>query len=194
VRSSRQELRLAVGLCLLGAALVLLAVSRPWLSAADGQQLTIDAVRTSVRGSRIVPGAHALGYVGLAGVVALAATQRLGRVLVGVLVLAAGIGVVVVVAGALADGLADRGLRELSACQGAGLCEFSGVSTSPAWAWLAVVGGVLLALSGALVAVRGRRWAALSSSYQPPAARAQEPPATDKGVWDALDRGDDPTA
>ncbi|MGZ6793314.1 MAG: Trp biosynthesis-associated membrane protein, partial [Mycobacteriales bacterium] len=154
-------------------------------------QLTIDAVRSAVAGSRLVPGAQALGYVGLAGVLALAATRRLGRVLVGVLVLAAGVGVVVVVARALADGLQQRGLRELSGCRAAGCTD---VVTSPGWAWLAVAGGLLLVASGALVAVRGRGWAALSSSYQPPAARAEQAPVTDKGVWDALDRGEDPTA
>lgn len=191
--TARRELRLAVGLCLLGAALVLLAVSRTWFSAAEGQRLTIEAVRTSVAGSRIVPGAQALGYVGLAGVLALAATRRLGRVLVGVLVLASGVGVAVVVARALADGLEHRGVRELAACHSASACRLADVTTSPAWAWVAVLGGLLLAASGALVAVRGRGWAALSASYQPPAARAEQAPVTDKGVWDALDRGEDPT-
>jgi len=183
--SRRRELRLAVLLCLLGSVVVLLAVSRTWFSYADGQQLTIDAVRISVRGSRIVSGAQALGYVGLAGVVALAATGHWGRVLVGVLVLASGIGVVVVVGRVLADGISTRALSAGPAV--------TGTSTSAGWAWLAIVGGLLLVLSGALVAVRGRSWAALSASYQPPAARPVDPPATDKGVWDALDRGEDPT-
>ncbi|MGZ6826648.1 MAG: Trp biosynthesis-associated membrane protein [Mycobacteriales bacterium] len=125
----------------------------------------------------------------------MAATRRLGRVLVGVLVLAAGIGVVVVVVRALVDGLAARGLAESGPARCAGpACAATATSTSPGWAWLAVAGGVLLVLSGALVAVRGRRWAALSSSYQPPVARAEQAPVTDKGVWDALDRGEDPTS
>ena len=59
--------------------------------------------------------------------------------------------------------------------------------------WLTLVGGLLLAMSGLLVTLRGRRWAALSSTYEAPAARAEAPPATDKGAWDALDRGEDPT-
>ncbi len=183
--SPRRELRLAVLLCLLGSAMVLLTVSRTWFSYADGQQLTIDAVRTSVRGSRIVSGAQALGYVGLAGVVALAATRHWGRVLVGVLVLASGVGVVVVVGRALGDGISTRALP-------AGLAA-TGSATTSGWAWLTIVGGLLLVLSGALVAARGRSWAALNASYQAPAARPVEPPVTDKGVWDALDRGEDPT-
>lgn len=184
--TSRRELQLAVLLCLLGSAVVLLAGSQTWVTLQDNQQLTIAAVRSSVPGSTLVPAALALGYVGLAGVVALAATKRWGRTVVGVLVLVAGVGVVVVVARALQDGIAAAALEE--ACDGT-----CGVASRVAWAWLTLAGGVLLAVSGALVTVRGRRWAALSSSYAPPASRAQQPPATDKGVWDALDRGEDPT-
>ena len=167
--TARRELRLAVVLCLLGSALVLLAVSRSWYSVAEGQQLTIDPVLAHVKGSKVVSGAQALGLVGLAGVVALAATRRWGRVVVGVLVLASGAGIVVAVGRARVP--------------------------SGAWGWasLTILGGVLLALSGALVTVRGAHWEALSSSYEPPAARAEEPPSTDKGAWDALDRGEDPT-
>ena len=61
------------------------------------------------------------------------------------------------------------------------------------WPALTLAGGVLLLLAGGLIAVRGRRWAGLSSSYDAPTA-APAAPVTDKGVWDALDRGDDPTA
>jgi hypothetical protein len=59
-----------------------------------------------------------------------------------------------------------------------------------------VAGGVLLALSGALLALRGPRWSALSARYEAPAARAAERPTGpgDAGTWDALDRGEDPTA
>jgi uncharacterized membrane protein (TIGR02234 family) len=196
--TARRELRLAVLLCLLGSALVLYAVDRTWFSVAEGQQVSIDAVRTVVKGHRIVSGAQALGYVGLAGVVALAATRRTGRVLVGLLVLSAGVGVVVVIARALGAGLSERGVGALrpGGCgvgSGGCLAAFTDPKVSAGWAWLALAGGVLLALSGLLVTVRGRRWAALSSSYSPPAARAVEPPVTDKGVWDALDRGEDPT-
>jgi uncharacterized membrane protein (TIGR02234 family) len=194
--TSRRELQVAVLLCLLGAALVLFALGQTWYSFEREGRLTIDAVRTTVGGSDLAPGAEALGYVGLAGVVALAATKRWGRVLVGLLVLAAGVGVIVVVGRVLGDGLAARGLtHRLPECKG--LCFVSEEQlkgrTQFAWAWLTVVGGLLLVLSGLLVTVRGRRWAALSSSHEPPAARLEEPPATDKGAWDALDRGEDPT-
>jgi uncharacterized membrane protein (TIGR02234 family) len=68
------------------------------------------------------------------------------------------------------------------------------VASHPVWGWVTLVGGALLFFGGLLVAARGRRWAALSSSYENPSARAEAAPVTDKGVWDALDEGHDPTA
>jgi len=48
-------------------------------------------------------------------------------------------------------------------------------------------------MGGVLTVVRGRTWKGLGSSYEARGAKPVEP-VTDKGVWDALDRGDDPTA
>jgi hypothetical protein len=61
-----------------------------------------------------------------------------------------------------------------------------------AWWVLSLVGGVLLAASGLLTAVRGRRWPGMSSRYERPGPAR---PATDDpaSLWKALDRGDDPT-
>jgi hypothetical protein len=54
---------------------------------------------------------------------------------------------------------------------------------------VAVAGAVLLAATGAYVAVRGPRWRGLGARYDAPAQAR-----TDADVWDALDRGEDPTA
>lgn len=202
----RRELQLAVLLCLLGSGLLLLALSRTWVSYSDLQELTISSVRQQVTGGAVVPGAQALGYVGLAGVVAIAATRRLGRVVVGVLLLAAGTGAAVTVAQVLGDRPAslalttvDGGCRVGETC----LVGLHGIAVSRGWMVLALVGGVAVALAGLLVAVRGRRWAALSAAYEPPTAQAVTETASgevtgtgdrsDKATWDALDRGDDPT-
>lgn len=188
--TAKRELQLAVLLCLLGSALVLVALGQSWFSVDADQQLTINAVRRSVDGSKLAAGAQALGYVALAGVVALAATRRWGRVVVGMLVAMAGIGVVLVVSGLLLGGLQAAGRDYLHLSDAANQGH---PGSSPGWAWLTIGGGAFLVLSGVLVAVRGRRWAALSSSYEVPAAQPVETPVTDKGVWDALDRGEDPT-
>ena len=53
-----------------------------------------------------------------------------------------------------------------------------------------LAGGVLLAAAGIQVMVLGARWPALGARYEAPGG----PRRTDADVWDALDRGEDPTA
>jgi len=174
----RRELQLAVALCLLGAALVWWATGQAWVTEVESG-LTIGGTRTETPGSELAAACRPLALVGLAGVVAVAATRRWGRVLVGLCVLAAGVGVVVD-AGDVLGGPVPL--------------------TAPGWAWAALAGGVVLAAAGLLTAYRGRGWAGLSSAYEPPGTPTAAsgvpvaPPAGDKAVWDALDRGDDPTA
>jgi uncharacterized membrane protein (TIGR02234 family) len=176
--TARRELWLAVLLCLAGSALALFAVTRTWVTFTDPQQLTIHDVARPERGVHYAPEIRALGVVGLAGVVAVAATRSWGRILVGVLLSLAG-GVIVLRVGDLLAGRVATG---------------PSAHTHLVWPWLALLGGLVMAAGGSVVAARGRRWAALSSSYETPAARESAPEPTDKGTWDALDRGDDPTA
>jgi uncharacterized membrane protein (TIGR02234 family) len=188
--TARRELWLAVGLCLLGAVLAIWGSGRTWVTYDEGPGLTIEAFLATAQGTDIASAARPLGFVALAGVVALAATRRWGRLLVGLVVLAAGAGVVGDAAGALRAGIDTHRPSALGTSRG--VCEAVVVDTAPEWAWVTILGGLLVVLGGLLVAVRGSRWGGLSSSYEAPGG-APEPPATDKGVWDALDRGDDPT-
>ena len=192
--TARRELRTAVLLCLVGSGLALLSVRRDWIAYPASGGLTIHEVRAGVRGTAVAGLAEALSLVGIAGVVALAATRRLGRVVVGALVALAGAGVVAQVVHLVVAGLGHR--LATAGCSGLCLVPAERYDASPSWAWpvLTVVGGLLMTTGGCLVAARGRRWAALSSSYEAPVGRPVAPPATDKGTWDALDRGDDPTA
>jgi len=230
----KRELQLAVLLCLLGAALVLLAGSRPWLVLVQDAQPAFAPRRTPVSGRDLEPGIQGLGFVGLAGVVALSATRRSGRILVGLLLLASGVAVLVLLlpdVGHLPQLLRTRRLGT------PGTRAYDRVETG-FWPYAALVGGLLLALAGLLVTLRGRRWAALSRRYEVPAARADtgarsedrasaqgrgagaaedrssastpvsepgpdpgsepgsEPGSSpaDRGLWDALDRGEDPTS
>jgi uncharacterized membrane protein (TIGR02234 family) len=191
----RRELGTAVGLCLLGSALVLVGVTRAWATAPESS-LTIKRVSSPLPGTLVASDIRALGLVGLAAVVAIAATRSWGRLVVGVLAALAGIVTVVLVARLLHDDLALRLASAHAQCRN--LCILSGEQAHPplhlAWPWLTLLGGLVMATGGLLVTARGRRWAALSSSYQVPSARETELPATDKGTWDALDRGHDPTA
>ena len=67
------------------------------------------------------------------------------------------------------------------------------IATHGAWPVLTVVGGVLVAASGALIAWRGHRWRSMSARYEvAPTAAANDARAA-ATLWTALDRGEDPT-
>jgi LPXTG-motif cell wall-anchored protein len=115
-------------------------------------------------GSALAPWLPALGLVALAGAGALLATRGLVRAAVGVLLLFCGFGLIAGAAGHLPGG----------------------------WPVATALGGLLVAGAGGLTLVRGRRWPALGTRYERPAGAARSP-QTDAELWDALDRGDDPT-
>ncbi len=187
-----RELRLALLLVLIGAALVLLAAGRAWVDVSLPQAPPLPARSLVVTGSDLESALPPLALVGLAGVAALAATRGVGRVVVGALLAAAGLAVVVATAGALSEGAAAalaRGVRR----PGVQVVTNDALGFTP-WPAVTLAAGVLLALGGLVVAVRGRRWAALSARYEAPAARAQRPSARPEvEAWEALDRGEDPT-
>ena len=182
----RTGLRIAVLGCLAGAGLVLLALSRPWLTARIGAAPPLPGRTVTLTGSAFAPGARALGLVGLAGVAALPATRRWGRAAVGALLVLAGAGIVVVVARVLSDpASAARGTEAFRT----GFAVTSSPSLG-AWPYVAILGGVLLLSSGALAVLRGRGWAAMGERYEAPAAPK---PVGEASLWEALDRGEDPT-
>ena len=198
----RRELALGIALCLLGAALLLFGVGRPWVVLEDQGGLTIATFHREVTGAALEPGLRALGLVALVGVVALVATRRLGRVVLGASLTGVGLWAAV-----LAGRRLDRVQLLIEAGRQAHVCARNGPACHPpagaelqtlvahtAPVWVCLVGALLVVVGGALTAVRGRRWAGLGSSYEPPGAPPSSAPPTDKAVWDALDRGDDPTA
>lgn len=171
-------LRAALLGCLLSAALILFGAGRVWANVAYP-----DRPRT-VTGSALVGSLTTWGLVALAGVVAVAATRRWGRIPVGGALVASGASVAALTADAIRDVevrvLEDVVLRRLTVSPTA--------LDLTIWPYLTLAGGVLLAATGILVAMRGPRWAGLSAKYDAPAA------PKDGDLWDALDRGEDPTA
>jgi hypothetical protein len=119
-------------------------------------------------GDHLVPWQRPLALVGLAGAGALLATKGVLRRVVGGLVAACGLGIVVAASYAI-TGDANLG-----------------------WPAVAALGGLALTAGGALALVRGRRWPAMGARYErrPPAERSD---GTVR-AWEALDRGEDPTA
>lgn len=155
----------AVAACVIGAGLALFAVSRTWLEVVSVRPAPLPPVHELKTGSALYPWLPALGLVALAGAGALLATRGLVRAAVGVLLLLCGFGLIAGAAGHLPGG----------------------------WPVTTALGGLLVAGAGGLALARGRRWPALGARYDRPAGATARAPKSGAELWDALDRGDDPT-
>ena len=207
-----RERGIVLVLCAGGAALALLAAGRVWVRLVAARHPPLPDLAVGLTGREVEPLVAALGVVGLAGVVALLATRGRARLVVGGLLAAAGALLVVRSLPHLAAPAAERSRALLV---GAG--RASGVPATGPVAGTAGLVGPLLAGSGGLAllagglaaALRGRRWPGMSARYETPAGaatttgRAAAPPAAtperpvqqrSAAMWDALDRGEDPTA
>lgn len=173
-------LRAALLGCLVAGTLILLANGRAWARVAYP-----DRPRT-VTGGALAGELTVWGLVALAGVVAIGATRRWGRIPVGAALAACGMTVAALSVAAIREVeirvVEDAVLQRIPAAP-------TGVDLT-LWPYVATAAGALLALTGVLVAARGPRWAGLSARYDTPAGK----PADDRDVWEALDRGEDPTA
>ena len=201
--SGRRGLGTAVLLCLVGAFVVLVGAGRVWASAEVPTGPITGPRQVSVSGTEVVAGVRALGLVGLAGVPALLATRRTGRVVVALLRLLTGAGVGAAVLGADAGAAVGR---EASAVA-AGAQRMDDVVLGSPWPVVTALGGGVLALAGLLTVVRGRSWPGLGQRYEAPAVAGaasaaaaaavptgeQPPRLAERGLWEALDRGEDPT-
>ncbi|MGI5519556.1 Trp biosynthesis-associated membrane protein [Micromonospora sp. CA-259024] len=189
VANERRELAYAVLLCLAGAGLALWAATRSWSIELTVRPAPLPPVRETRSGAALLPWLPALALVTLAGGGAVLATRgRLRRVL-GVLL------------GALGLAVAAGG--------GYGLVADIDGAVSRQWPVLCLLGGLLAAAGGSWTALRGGDWPAMGARYErparttPPTASAPGDPAGPSAplagrrtteAWDALDRGEDPTA
>lgn len=172
-----------------GGALGLLAAGREWGSATTSS--TLSETTITVSGRDLVPLAPAVSLIALAAVLAVPATRRLGRRIVGLVlaVLGAGAAAVSVLAAIDLDGEVREWIGSSADTSG----SIDQVTTSAGWAWVQVLGAALVLIAGLMVAVRGPRWPGMGAKYERPAPGRSGPAGTSKEAWDALDRGDDPT-
>jgi uncharacterized membrane protein (TIGR02234 family) len=215
---ARRELLAALGACLLGALLALGASAPTWVRVAVPRARPLADAVVAFSGRDLAPPVPALGLVGLAAVVGLVATRGRGRSVLGAVL--AGCGVAVVLAAG--PHLAAPSPPETAVLvaghgplPGRDLTRPVEPRAEPVWPALAVGGGLLLAVAGMVSVVRGRRWPAMSGRYDAPTAGPAGPTAVPTAasagqtqragpaahgrpapqqLWDALDRGDDPTA
>jgi uncharacterized membrane protein (TIGR02234 family) len=200
VRSRYRELGAALIAVVIGAALSLLLAGATWQTITASRPRPAADVVTHVSGRDLEPAVIGLAVVALAGAVAVLATRGLAKRLVGALIALAGLGIAWRSALALTAVGPDRARSLLNdGLTGAGIDVNVSphVATHPVAPVFVLLGGLLIAAGGGLVAARGREWSTLSGRYEAPTKAAQSvraaAPASDLAVWTALDRGDDPT-
>ena len=152
-----------------GAGLTLFACSITWVQfqvpLLDGVDGAVQTITST--GRELAPAANAAGWAALAGVLAVIATKSWGRAIIGVILAVAGLVTLI-----------------------ASICARP---ESSLWWLAAAVGGILVMASGLNVAIHGRSWPGLSRRYETagPAGASPRKPLT---PWEAMDRGQDPTA
>ncbi len=171
----------------------LVAAGRTWATGTIAGVPPLPARELAVTGAEAGTPVRGLAVVGLAGAVAVIAARGWLRPLVGLLLVLAGVGMV-------AAGLGFDPERSLAGGSGSGATTIVVGAGSTAWPVLAAACGAGLATAGALVALRGRRWGGMSQKYDSPAPapapEQQDQPdraAGERQLWEALDRGEDPT-
>ena len=185
----------AVVLLLVGAFLVLVATGRPWVLVSIGESALLPTADLEVSGSDLRPGLPALGLVGLAGLAALAATRGRGRTVVGALLALTGVAVLAIVVelAATDPGLVMSAILSEPVQQAGGREGIGGSGTL--WPAVTGLGGGLLLMGGLVVARFGPRWSSLGRRYEAPTPAPPTAPAPsgERELWEALDRGEDPT-
>ncbi|GGL10194.1 hypothetical protein Sme01_32450 [Sphaerisporangium melleum] len=177
------------------AGLVLAAAGRTWVRAAYSGGPG-GGTRLELSGGELAPVLTPLALACLAAVVAVLATRGLWRKGVGVLTALLGAAIAV----AAWRAVSPAAVAQVAGTRGA-LTGVPGLVTSTVQPWpaLAVAGGALLTAAGALAVVSGGRWPGMSERYERRAAPAGtragagRPGGSERSLWDALDRGLDPT-
>ncbi|SPL98476.1 Tryptophan-associated membrane protein [[Actinomadura] parvosata subsp. kistnae] len=185
--SGRRELWAWVVATALGCLLVLVAAGQTW-----ARVLRNDG-GAAPTGGDLSPALTPVALAGLAGIVAVLATKGLGRRLVGALLALCGAGAAAATWTALSGDNVTDWLREQNVLHGATDLPWE---SAPLWPAVAAAGAVLMVAGGILAVVRGGGWAGMSARYSREAGAPAKETAQvkdDKALWDALDRGDDPT-
>jgi uncharacterized membrane protein (TIGR02234 family) len=189
-RPDRRMLSLVALVAIVGGLVAWLAAGREWSHGVAGHAPNVLAV--TAKGSDLSGAVTTLGPASAAAALVLFATRGAARQVLGLLLAAGGVGIGV--ASVLARGHAARTLADKATAKGIG-GAVGGVATNSWWI-LAVAGGVVVAAAGVVTLLKGRDWPGMSSRYEKAErakAVAASAAASPKGLWDALDRGEDPT-
>ncbi len=166
---ARRELAVTVLICAVGALVELVAVGRSWYTVTSSTQVR------HYSGTSYAGAVKPLALAALAGAAALLATRRRARVAVGVLLVA-------VAVGAVAAAVVASFPHTVAAVQ-----------EHPVWRFVVILGALPVLAAGVIAVARGTRWAEMSARYDAPGTVREKLQDPEVALWEALDRGDDPT-
>ena len=197
--AARKELTAAVLGAAGGGALALVAGGQSWARVTAVRDAPLPPVTAALAGAEAAPLVPAAGLVLLAAAVALVAVRGAGRVVVGLLMAAAGGVLAWSGIRALTGGLSDAASQVPGVGRGAGQVT---VDVRPPGRCSRSSPGCWASVPGLLAVLRGRTWPAMGRRYErsgaadraPPPRRPQTDEDRAQAAWKALDRGDDPTA
>jgi uncharacterized membrane protein (TIGR02234 family) len=200
-RAGRRAPFVWTAVCAAGAALVLLASGRDWARVAyRGRTGGAGLGEVALTGGQLVGHLSASALAALAAVAAVLAARGGWRRLIGAVVSLCGAAVVL----GTWSGLRTGDVVAAAAAQGA--VSVTGAATTSVglfWPVVAVLGGCVLAVGGAVAVARAGRWPGMSDRYDRPGSRSADAGRTsaeagrargERALWDAIDRGADPTA
>lgn len=199
MRAARREMTVALVGCVGAGGLALSSSAQRWVEVTVTRPRPLPPLVESLTGAQAAPLVPACGLLLLAAGVAVLAVRGAGRVVVGLLVVAAGLGLAWSGLRGLTGGLTSAAAQDAAGVVGGSAAG----EVSAGWPGVAVVAGLLAVVAGLLVAVRGRRWPGMGRRYERTAGTSAAPvrparPATPEdehqAAWKALDRGEDPTA
>jgi hypothetical protein len=171
--TGRRGLTISVLSCGVAGAIALLAASRGWGTVTVLRPAPLAAVVQQKTGDSWVPALPALSVVAIAGAGALLALKGPLRRVIGGLLTVCGLGC----AAAAIVGLV----------QGA----------DPWWPALATLAGLVIAAAGVQTVRHANSWPAMGARYERPTPKKTDEKTTGVSkaeLWDALDRGEDPTS
>ncbi len=192
---SRRGYAVALVLLVAGGALLLLAYGRVWVSVTVGDA-GLPSLHVDLTGHDLQPEGTAAALVALAGVAALVATRRVGRLVSGGVLLVVGL---VVAARSLQFGLTRSARPGYGDTIASIVAERTGVdlpqvaATASPWWLVGLLGGLLVAGGGAVALRRGSTWPEMGRRYERTGDVARETTRPVESAWDQLDRGVDPT-
>jgi uncharacterized membrane protein (TIGR02234 family) len=182
--------RAALALLAVGAVLLLVGFGRTWVTAVV-RDAGLPTVTVELTGRDLAPAGAAMAVVALAGLAALVATRRVGRMLTGLVLALAGL---IAVGSALRYGAWSGSTMALVADRaGVAASDATTSTTTTLWWVVAAVGGALVLTAGALSLVASSTWTTLGGRYERRSSTQPAPKAAAASAWDQLDAGLDPT-